>query len=424
MVGPAPALAVVGGARAARRGDGRAACAGFAGARRTSGVLSSYASASDVPDAAVLANDPDYDEDVRAAVARLPEVERTTPFMVPFLLRVTSPVGMEVALLPVDTARPLLGDPHRGGRLPDPGRADEIVINEVVRYQFDLAIGDTVTVVQPAVDVGGDPPYPAPEGASEPLEAWLRVVGVSNAVAAEADWMPSPGFHERYKAQLAGPINEMVYLHGGANDLPAFREGVEAIVGHPVNIENTEDLFGIRSMRTISDVERGAVGALRHRRARRRRGARGTGSVRAVTAGAADLPTWRALGFDRRMAAAAVAAPATVVADCRLLDRCRLRDRPVATLPGGILPPLRARLRPARRLGGARRRRGPAVDRVIGAALVSAWLTVRLGDRSARRPSALARWSSTLSAPASVTVGTRLAVEPGRGKRACQCDRH
>ena len=63
---------------------------------------------------------------------------------------------------------------------------------------------------------------------------------------------------DRYEAQLAGPINEMVYLRGGRRP-PGVPRGVEAIVGHPVNIENTEDLFGIRAMRKISDVEEGAL---------------------------------------------------------------------------------------------------------------------------------------------------------------------
>ena len=101
-----------------------------------------------------------------------------------------------------------------------------------------------------------------------------------------------------------------MYLRDGVDDLPAFRAGVEAIVGDPVNIESAEDMFGIRSMGKVADVERGALvlfavavlvgGAVLV----------GQALVRAVTAGAADLPTWRALGFDRRMAVATIAGPA------------------------------------------------------------------------------------------------------------------
>ena len=59
------------------------ACAGFAGARRIAPAMSSYMTASGIPDAAVLPNSQAYDADVRAEVARLPEVEATTPFLVP-----------------------------------------------------------------------------------------------------------------------------------------------------------------------------------------------------------------------------------------------------------------------------------------------------------------------------------------------------
>ena len=230
--------------------------------------------------------------------------------------------------------------------------------------------------------------------------------------------MPSPGFYERYQAQLAGPINEMVYLHGGANDLQTFRHGVETIVGHPVNIENTEDLFGIRSMRKISDVEQGALvlfaiavlvggGVLV-----------GQALVRAVTAGAADLPTWRALGFDRRMAVAAVAAPATIVAALGALTVVGFAIALSPRFP--VAFSRRFELDPGVHADWVVLGAGVALllIAVLGAAWVTAWLTVRVGARSARRPSALAQWASMLAAPPSVMVGTRLAVEPGRGKRA------
>ena len=52
------------------------ACAGFAGARRISPAMSSYMTASRIPDAAVLANNEAYDADVRAEVARLQRSKR------------------------------------------------------------------------------------------------------------------------------------------------------------------------------------------------------------------------------------------------------------------------------------------------------------------------------------------------------------
>ena len=289
------------------------AAAGFAGARRIAPAMSNYMTASGVPDAAVLPNSPAYDEGVRAEVARLPGVEATSSFQVPYLLEVTSPAGMLPPLLPTRADRPFPTEPLVEGRLPDPDRADEIVVNEPLSDQFDLDVGDIVTFAQAAVGEQGELPYPAPAGASEPLEAALRVVGIANAISDETDSMPSPAFYQRYRAQLAGPINEFVYLRDGA-DLAAFQDGVTAIMGQPVNVESAEDLFGIRAMYKIADVERGALvlfavavllggGVLV-----------GQALVRAVTAGAADLPTWRALGFDQHMAVAAIAVPAAIAA--------------------------------------------------------------------------------------------------------------
>ena len=144
----------------------------------------------------------------------------------------------------------------------------------------------------------------------------------------------------------------------------------------------------------------------------------GQALVRAVTAGAADLPTWRALGFDHRMAVATIAIPATIAAVVGALaavgfalalsprfpvafSRRFLLDTGVhadwVVLGAGVAVVLIA---------------------VSAAAWSTAWLTVRLGDRSGRRPSALALWAGKLTLPAPMLVGTRLAVEPGRGKRA------
>ena len=76
------------------------AMAGIAGARRTHHAVPAFAAASQVPDAAVLANDPRYDDATRAKVDHLPEVTRAVPFMVPFNVEVTSPKGFEPSLLP------------------------------------------------------------------------------------------------------------------------------------------------------------------------------------------------------------------------------------------------------------------------------------------------------------------------------------
>src|SRR4029453_11118952 len=70
------------------------ACAAVAGARRTDQAIPRFVAVARVPDAAVLANDPAFDEDVRAKVAAMPEVSAIYPFMVPFLLEVAEPASV------------------------------------------------------------------------------------------------------------------------------------------------------------------------------------------------------------------------------------------------------------------------------------------------------------------------------------------
>ena len=145
------------------------ACAGFAGARRIGPAMSDYMMVSGIPDAAVLPNSQAYDADARAEVAELPEVEATTPFLVPYYLEVTSPAGMSSMLLPTRADRPFVTEPIVEGRMPATDRADEVAVNEPLSEQFDLQVGDTITLVQPALDDQADLPYPVPPGASEPV---------------------------------------------------------------------------------------------------------------------------------------------------------------------------------------------------------------------------------------------------------------
>ena len=51
----------------------------------------------------------------------------------------------------------------------------------------------------------------------------------------------------------------MVDLRGGAADLDQLREDVDRLVGHPVNVEDAEDLFGVRQIRNVSRIEAGGI---------------------------------------------------------------------------------------------------------------------------------------------------------------------
>jgi hypothetical protein len=268
------------------------ACAGVAGARRTENAIPTYARAINLPDAAVLPNDPDFDEAQRAKVAALPEVEETYPFLVPYLLEVQSEEHLDAPLLPTEPQSSAVSYGILvAGRFPDPARADEIVVNENVREQFGFDLDDTLTLTQTPPDASF--PFPVPAGAARLIKQDLRVVGITRADGEDINLSPSSAFYAKYESQLVGSVNEFVKLHGGDDDFVRFQAGVQRITGKPTNVERVEDLFGIRKLRRVAEVERNGLllfalavllgaGVLV-----------GQALVRAVTAGAVDISTWR-----------------------------------------------------------------------------------------------------------------------------------
>ena len=142
------------------RGGGRSSCwaswrawpavsrlAAIAGARRTDAALPRYQAATGAPDAIVFATQVGSHSADYTPVRRLPEVADAGEFaLAPIGLRGYARIG---ALAPADrrlyrtVARPLL----TAGRLPDPRRLDEIVVNRNAAATYGLGVGDRVTIV-------------------------------------------------------------------------------------------------------------------------------------------------------------------------------------------------------------------------------------------------------------------------------------
>jgi hypothetical protein len=393
------------------------ACAAVAGARRTDQAIPKFVAVSNVPDAVVLANDPAFDDEARAKMAALPEVTAIYPFMVPFLLEVAEPAGMGMNLLataPESIQSPT--SPYVAGRPPDPANSDEVAINEQARDAFDLHVGSTMRFTQAAPDA--DFPFPVPPGSAEPIDQVMRVVGIMDgAGSSEPDTTVSSAFYDRYKDQLVGIINAFVDLRHGQADLGQLRTDVEQLMGRPVNVENVDDLFGLRQIRNRSDVEGNGLmlfaaavvigtGALV-----------GQALVRAVGSGAAELRTWRAIGTDNKLAVRAMVAPAVLAALIGALT----------TIVVAVL------LSPRFPIGYTRQFDldvGLHADWLVlltGAFLVAlaimlaAWLTAA---RSVRREAHIEsggkppRALTGTGLPPAVMIGSRLAVEVGRGRRA------
>jgi ABC-type lipoprotein release transport system permease subunit len=381
------------------------AAAAVAGARRTEHAIPAYAAAVNLPDAAVLPNDPAFGAAEQAQLARLPRVREAYPFMVPFGLAVESPKGMEAPLLPAaPRTMQVLHDPLVDGRLPRATSADEIVVNENARDQFGLRVGSTVTFLQDVED--------APR-----IEQRMRVVGIVRSTTEEINSMPSSAFYEKYHAQLVGIVNEFVDLRHGARDLDAFRADVQRITGKPTNVESGPELFGMPKLLHVSDIERAGLlmfalvvvvgaGALV-----------GQALVRAVSAGGVDLRTWRAIGADRRIAVPSMLSPVVLSALVGAL----------ATVAVALIASPRFPIAISRRYEldlGAHADwtvLSLAVVALVIAMFAAAWATAELRLRRSEvdaRAGGRARRVVLPDVPPVMLIGSRLATEAGRGRRA------
>jgi ABC-type antimicrobial peptide transport system permease subunit len=396
------------------------AAAGFAGARRTSVALPRFVAAYHAPTAAVLANDPSFDETKRTQVAALPEVREVYPFALAFQIAV-KPFGDSGGLIPTTSAGArLVAGVIISGRGLDATRADEAVIDQNLQRKFHLDLGDTISVSQsiPPEALAQIPPQMLPRGADPNFEQKLRIVGIAKSVDSEENWTPSAGFYAKYGGRMPGFVNEFVTLRGGEADLARFQQDVDRIMGHPVNVESFAQLLGLPKVANIMRVERSGlllfalavliVGGVLI----------GQALARAVSAGAADLMTWRAIGADRRMAVRALSLPALLTAFMG------------AVTAAGIAIALSPRfpISQARRydldvgvhadwfvLGLAAL---AVIVAVLTTATVAAWWAVSGRRSDTGSPSTVGNWAARAGLPPALAIGSRLAVEPGRGRRA------
>jgi ABC-type antimicrobial peptide transport system permease subunit len=398
------------------------AAAGWAGARRTERAVPDAVAAARIPTAAVLANDPAFDEQQRAAVARLPGVTATYPFMVGFSTQVFSPrhLGDETSsLFPTEPASmAILAGPLVAGRLPNPARADEVVVDENTRDRYHLDLGSTMVVGQDAVPADEIPPGLAPAAGATAFRERMKVVGIAKSVSSDLSWTPSSGFYTRHREHLPAIVNEFVDLRAGRAGIPAFTAQVDRLVGHPVNVGDLYDLDGIRKALNVTDLERD--GLLLFALAALLGGGVlvGQALVRSVSSSAADLPTWRAMGADRWLAVRALLLPAVVTAVVGAATSVGIAIALSSRFPLGTARDYELHLGTHADwfvLGLA------AVAMLAGVMLIAAagaWWRVTHSTPEPTRPSFVDRLVAPMSRAPALMIGARLAGEPGRGRRA------
>jgi hypothetical protein len=398
------------------------AAAGFAGARRTANAVPDFVAAAHVQTAALLANDPAFGPAERRKVAALHGVVHAYPFMVGVSLQVLRPrkLGEESgALVPVSAASiPVMTGPLVAGRRPDPKRADEIVVDENARDRFGLAIGSTMVLGQTIEGAQEVPPQFRPPGGSETFRQTMHVVGIAKSTSSDLSWTPSSGFYAKYGSHMPQLVNLFVDLRGGPAAIPEFTAGAGRVLGHPVNVEDSNDLFGIRKAENVTDLERD--GLLLFALAALLGGGVlvGQALVRTVSASAADLPTWRAIGADRPLAMVALVLPALLTAAVGAATAFVVAVALSSRFPLGTARDYDLHL-------------GTHADWLVlglavlavstGAVLVAtaaAWWRVSRRPRPDTRPSLAERVVAPMSRAPALMIGARLASEPGRGRRA------
>jgi hypothetical protein len=432
--------------------------AAAAGARRSEAALPRFLAANQTVDAsvAVAASGPTDDgSEALRRVAALPEVRQA--------FRVTGWTAGALVLAGADPAEPsgwhrqlgtLALDPGGSvafgrpilvaGRLPDQGRPEEAAVDEELAALRGLGVGSRYRVAAFTIDQLG----PAGEGRAVTPRGPavdLRVVGI---VRYPRDLVPVASDQRNLRVNTGdlylttawwrrcGPdvanygIGLAVRLDNGQADLPRLQASLYRLYGREVLAEGFDGSTGDKAVtagtRRAIGLESAALAAFALLAALAALLLVGQTLGRQVRAEAAESPILRALGMTRgQLVGVAVVRAAPVAAAGALL-----------AVAGAVA------LSPAAPLGVARRAEldpGVAVDPpvlAVGGTLVAAAVlacAVLAGWRAGRAPAGAlgvaevgggerrSRVAGALGAaglPPTAVTGTRLALEPGRGRTA------
>ncbi|TKK78806.1 hypothetical protein FDA94_37115, partial [Herbidospora galbida] len=228
--------------------------AALAGARRGESALDRLRAAT-LPAHALISNQqPGLDWD---RVRALPGVEAVAPYAIAAIYVDDVPLNWQ-SVPPVDAAlwrdleRPVL----LAGRLPDPARADEVVVQHRFTTLYGKSVGDTVTIKLNTPDetdllanAGG-----GPAGGHGP-RVTARIVGVirspffSDGVDGPGVVLPSAGLYRKYSANLMGASGRgfsiaLARLTDGAAGVPRLRAQMAALTGQPLQVDDLSETGG------------------------------------------------------------------------------------------------------------------------------------------------------------------------------------
>lgn len=296
----------------------------IAGARRGATAIDRLVDDSLSATVMVLPNQPGFDW---SAVRALPEVESLTEFVVNSAVVVDpsdhDPDG--VAFPPADDSvwqsieRPVVLD----GRVPDPGRDDEVAITDQFRRRHGRGVGDQVTFQLPTpaqsdASLSGDD-VGAPSGPKivATIVGVIRSPWFSDTVdSADGAVILSPGVFSQHRANLIGAnesvyVNALVRLGEGDSDIPAFKTGLADVSGRS-DIEVFRLGEFVEHARDVTRFEAQALLAFALAAFIASALLIGQAVIRHVSAATEELEVFRMLGVGRRRAVVASAIAPTV----------------------------------------------------------------------------------------------------------------
>jgi hypothetical protein len=404
--------------------------AAVAGAQRGRTAYGRLAAGTLPATATVLPNQPGFNW---SRIRALPEVTALSEFGFGYGFGIAGiPPGRAGVFTPADAAltatieRPVVLQ----GRLYNPRRADEVVVSRQFAATFGKQPGDSLVLLLASpqqVDGGYDGSSGAPPRGPR---IRVRIVGVIrspwflDSPGGAGGVVSSPALFAQHRASMVGtehlvPVNALLRLAGGAAAIPRFRADLARVTGRSdIDVWNNSVYFG-DSVRRVTGYEAACLLAFAVAALAAALFLIGQSVARYLTATITDLQVLQAVGLTRRQGiAAAVAAPLLAAA--------------LGTSLGVAAAVVASRWMPIGAAALAEPHPGLNADwLVLGAGWAAAPLLIGAGAAvvaaralSARRRDAAARRSLVAAAatraglPVPLVIGTRFALEPGRGLRA------
>jgi hypothetical protein len=403
-----------------------------AGARRDGSAMERLRAESLPATAMVLPNTPGFDWD---AIRALPEVEAVGEFPVGAVFGIDginpNAVGFPNGSVEgyVDLERGAMTD----GRMFDNFAVDEAVVNQSFVDKYHVSVGDTLTarMFTPAQlrAHADDAEPPSPRIAKGPTQT-LRIVGVGLVpwiFAVGGDDSPgiltTYGLFHRYEHYMVPPgqfsyVNALVRLRHGESDLPLFQADLAQVTGRN-DIEVTDLTAGAKRVTNATSFEHDSLLLFAFCAAIAAMLIVGQAIVRYTSSAVADLDVLRSLGLTRReslLAAAGGPVLATAAAAVVSVIGAYLASPLFPIGVGATVEP-----HPGRHADWTVLATG-ALALLALVTLVACVTAVNALRGSAStgsyHRSGVANWTSRLGLPVPLTLGTRLALEPGRGRTA------